>query len=108
MHRPNSNRPKSKRRPSDRERERRRDQARSAPANDHHLETENFVRAHERTPLLVNRREAARLLGGISISTMLRLEQSGALRPICLTDARTAQRFYSMDELKALAARGMA
>jgi hypothetical protein len=84
-------RPKSNRRSiTQSERERRPQQAQSAPPNDHYLETEQAIRALE--PLLVSRREAARLLGGISISTMLRLEQSGALRAICLTRARTSMR----------------
>jgi hypothetical protein len=89
----------STRRPSDRER--RRERAQSAPANDHR-------ETGAAPPLLVNRREAARLLGGISISTMLRLEQSGALRARTLTNARTAQRFYVYSEIVALAQRGVA
>jgi hypothetical protein len=99
-------RPKSNRRSiAQSERQRRQQQALSEPANDHQLETERTIRALE--PLLVSRREAARLLGNISTSTMLRLDASGALHPIRLTSSRTAMAFYNYSEVCALAARGV-
>lgn len=52
-------------------------------------------------PQLCTRRQAARLLGGVDVSTIRRLERSGKLRPIRLTRPR-GQVFFSIENLKAL------
>lgn len=52
-------------------------------------------------PRLYTRRQAARLLGGVDVSTIRRLEQSGKLKPIRLTRPR-GQVFFSIENLKAL------
>jgi hypothetical protein len=46
-------------------------------------------------PLLVERAEALRLLGDISLSNALRLEKAGILKPIKLIDAVNGKVFYS-------------
>jgi hypothetical protein len=46
-------------------------------------------------PLLVDRIEALRLLGDISLSNALRLEKAGILKPIKLIDAVNGKVFYS-------------
>jgi hypothetical protein len=57
-------------------------------------------------PLLIERREARRMLGGISGTTIWRLEQTGKLTPVKLDDSPNAKVFYRYDEIVALAAGG--
>jgi hypothetical protein len=49
-------------------------------------------------------RERARIeyLGGSSVPKCIRLERLGVLRPIKLTNARSAKVYYAIDELEAL------
>jgi hypothetical protein len=55
-------------------------------------------------PLLVSRREAARLLGGVDLSTIRRLELDGQLRPIRLNKrSPTARVYFRYQEVVALA-----
>jgi hypothetical protein len=54
--------------------------------------------------LLYSRGQVAHALGGVSISTVIRLEREGVLTPIKLLPKRTsAQTFYRVDEVEALA-----
>jgi len=56
------------------------------------------------TPLLVARKDAALMLGAISVATLIRLEQRGVLHPVRLNrQARTGQVFYRHDDLVRLA-----
>ena len=56
------------------------------------------------TPLLVARRDAAAMLGGVSIATLIRMEAAGTLQPVRLNrQARTGQVFYRHDDLVRLA-----
>jgi hypothetical protein len=58
----------------------------------------------EPTPLLHTRQQACRMLGGISVSTLIRLEAMGELRAIKLNkQSKSAQTFYRHDDLVALA-----
>jgi hypothetical protein len=50
-------------------------------------------------PLLVERSEALRLLGGISLSNALRLEKLGILKPVKLIDAQNAKTFYGYQNI---------
>jgi hypothetical protein len=52
-------------------------------------------------PLLVSRKDAAAMLGGVDVSTIRRLEQSGKLKPIRLTRPR-GQVFFSIENVNAL------
>jgi hypothetical protein len=56
------------------------------------------------TPLLVSRKDAARLLGNVDVSTIRRLENAGVLHPIRL-DPRSprAQVFFKYEEIIATA-----
>jgi hypothetical protein len=55
-------------------------------------------------PLLVSRKDAAVMLGGISMATMQRMEARGTLRPVRLNrDAKAGQVFYRHADLVALA-----
>lgn len=55
-------------------------------------------------PLLVTRQDAARMLGGVSVMTIVRMEQRGALEPIRLNGgARNARVFYRYEAVLALA-----
>jgi hypothetical protein len=53
--------------------------------------------------LLIPRDEAARLLGGISVTTCLRLERAGRLHPRKLLGSPGGRVFYERDEIMALA-----
>jgi hypothetical protein len=54
--------------------------------------------------LLYSREQAGHALGGVSISTVIRLEREGVLTPIKLLPKRTsAQTFYRVEEVEALA-----
>jgi hypothetical protein len=53
-------------------------------------------------PLLCTRRHAAHLLG-VSVATLMRMEQAGTLRPIKLTGAAAAMVHYRRDDLLLLA-----
>jgi hypothetical protein len=55
-------------------------------------------------PLLLTRRQTQQVLGGISLSTILRLEKEGALRKIRLGRGGAAQVFHSMENVRALVA----
>jgi len=54
------------------------------------------------TPLLVERAEACRLLGGISANNALRMEAAGILKPIKMGGVNS-KTFYSMENLLAIA-----
>jgi hypothetical protein len=55
-------------------------------------------------PLLVSRKQAAELLGGVAIATIKRLEKAGVLRGRRLNRySPTAQVFYSYDNVVAAA-----
>jgi hypothetical protein len=56
----------------------------------------------EPPPLLHTRQQAARLLS-VSIATLQRLEKAGVLRPIKLSNKRTAMTLYKHDDLIVLA-----
>jgi hypothetical protein len=59
------------------------------------------------TPLLVSRADAAVMLGGVSVMTLIRLEQRGELQPIRLNRAAKAGAvFYRYTDLVALAEGG--
>jgi hypothetical protein len=51
--------------------------------------------------LLLTRKQAAERLGGISVSTIVRLEQEGRLQPVRLTP-RSGQVFYRATDLEML------
>jgi hypothetical protein len=54
--------------------------------------------------LLHARREAAHMLGGVSVATLIRLEKSGRLHPVKLdASKRTGQTYYARAELEKLA-----
>ena len=53
------------------------------------------------SPLIVPRRAAAQMLS-VSISTMIRLEASGTLSPLKLTEATNGQVFYRVSDLERL------
>jgi hypothetical protein len=56
------------------------------------------------TPLLHTREQACRMLGGISVSTLIRLEAMGQLTAVKLNKtSKSAQTFYKHDDLVALA-----
>ena len=63
--------------------------------------------AHPRTPptpLLVSRKDAAIMLGGISIATLQRMEERGTLERVRLNpDSKIGQVFYRFDDLVRLA-----
>lgn len=55
--------------------------------------------------VLLTRAQAGHTLGGVSVSTIIRLEREKRLTPIKLhKDAPTAQTFYRADQVEALAA----
>ncbi len=54
-------------------------------------------------PLLYSRSQAAKLLGGISVDSIIALEQQGKLSPVKLTGKPKSQVFYHRAELEALA-----
>ena len=59
--------------------------------------------------LLYSREQAGHALGGVSISTIIRLEREGVLTPIKLLPEKTnAQTFYRVEEIEALATAGEA
>ena len=53
-------------------------------------------------PLLVSRREAAQILGGVDVSTIRRLERSGLLKPKRLTRRPRGQVFFLAKNVFAL------
>lgn len=53
-------------------------------------------------PLLYTRRQAAALLGGVSLPTVIRLEREGKLRAIRLLPKQHSQVFYAASEIQAL------
>ena len=53
--------------------------------------------------LLHDREETRVLLGGISLATLRRLELSGKLKPLKLTDSPSAKTFYSDANVTAVA-----
>ena len=54
------------------------------------------------SPLIVPRRQAARLLS-VSVSTLIRMEQAGTLTRLKLTQADNGQVFYRLADLEQLA-----
>jgi len=60
----------------------------------------------EQPPLLVERAEACRMLGGISTATAIRLEAAGKLTPRKLFGAPLGKTFYAHKEVVALAKGG--
>jgi hypothetical protein len=56
--------------------------------------------------LLVERREAQRLLGGISGSMIIRIEGQQRLTPVKLDRSNNGKVFYQLSEVVALAAGG--
>jgi hypothetical protein len=59
------------------------------------------------TPLLISRKDAAVLLGGISVATLIRMEANGTLHPVRLNrQARTSQVFYRAADVERLAQGG--
>lgn len=55
----------------------------------------------EPEPLLVNRKVAASILGGVSVATIIRMELRGTLTPVRLNPSSTAsQVFYRLSELR--------
>jgi hypothetical protein len=64
-------------------------------------DTRKRTLSHE--PLLVSRKNAALMLGGISVATIIRMEARGALVPVRLNpNSTTSQVFYRLSDLKAL------
>jgi hypothetical protein len=57
----------------------------------------------EAEPLLVSRKQAAAMLGGVDISTIRRLEQEGRLRPVRLSRSAAGQVFFRIGDVRALA-----
>jgi hypothetical protein len=57
----------------------------------------------DRPPLLVARSEGCRLLGGISVSSAIRLEALGLLTPIKLSPSPNGKTFYNLTQLMRLA-----
>lgn len=57
-------------------------------------------------PLLVERAEGCRMLGGISVWTAIRMEKRGLLTPRRLFNSPRGRVYYSHDEVTALAAKG--
>jgi hypothetical protein len=54
--------------------------------------------------LLISRIDAARMLGNISVTTVMRLEKEGVLKPVRLNPRKpTAQVFYRYESIAALA-----
>jgi len=61
-------------------------------------------RAHvDVQPLLVSRRDAALMLGGVDVSTVRRLERMGVLVAVKLARTAKAQTFYVYDNVVAAA-----
>jgi hypothetical protein len=54
-------------------------------------------------PLLYDRQETSRLLGGVCRMTLFRMERDGRLTPIKLTKSKQAHVFYRAAEVMALA-----
>jgi hypothetical protein len=52
--------------------------------------------------LLYSREQAAKLLGGVSVSTIIRLERAGKLQPIRLSGSPTAQVFFRAKDVLTL------
>ena len=59
-------------------------------------------------PLLVTRRQARKMLGGISATTVIRMETAGVLHPIKLTRNPAGQTFYRKANVLVVAERGAA
>jgi hypothetical protein len=57
-----------------------------------------------RDRLIVDRVQAQRMLGGVSESTLLRLERERQLTPIKLSRRPASKTYYSVSEIHALAA----
>ncbi|MGE5305424.1 MAG: hypothetical protein ACM3TN_19110 [Alphaproteobacteria bacterium] len=53
--------------------------------------------------LLVDRNDAAEMLGGISVASLIRLEHQKVLTPIKPTRNQLGKTFYNIDEVRALA-----
>lgn len=52
--------------------------------------------------MLVERKAAAVMLGGVHTDTLARMEKRGQLQPIRLTPSKSAKVFYRMSEIRAL------
>jgi hypothetical protein len=52
--------------------------------------------------LLFSRAQAAKLLGGLSFATLIRLEKAGRLRPVKLLNNPSGKTFYTARDLEAL------
>ncbi len=65
----------------------------------------NKLRTNRAPPkqLLVSRKDAAQMLGGVSTATIKRLEQAGVLHPRRLRRSLSAQVFYGIEEIIAVA-----
>jgi hypothetical protein len=57
-------------------------------------------------PLLYSRIQAARLLGGVSVATIRRMEAGGRLSPVKLSGKRAGQVFYQAQQVHGLAEKG--
>lgn len=53
-------------------------------------------------PLLVSRRDAAVMLGNVSVSTIVRLENDGRLTPVKLSTSRNGATYYRASEIEKL------
>jgi hypothetical protein len=60
----------------------------------------------DEAPLLYSRIEAGRMLGGISVASLRRLEAAGALKPVKLSGKRAGQTFYRAAEVRSLVDEG--
>jgi hypothetical protein len=58
--------------------------------------------------LLYTRQQTARVLGGISISSIIRLERLGLLKKVHLMPGQSAQVFHTAENVKALVAQRIA
>jgi hypothetical protein len=64
-------------------------------------------RAASLTPLLVSRKNAAEILGDVSVMMLIRMEARGELQAVRLNrTAKTGQVFYRYEDLVALARGG--
>ena len=59
-------------------------------------------------PLLVSREQMAEMLGGVSTSTIVRLEKQGRLTPVRLTRKPTSMVFYTVDNVHRVIADALA
>jgi hypothetical protein len=57
-------------------------------------------------PLIVSRRDAAAMLGNVSVQTVIRLEAKGLLKPVRINPTKLSQKFYRYADLVALAQGG--